>query len=134
MSIQEKKEGATSYQGSIVEDTFSESFNNDQFMDVDRSEAGSTFWAYFNIVCVIVSDHFLSNAWKHEYLLYAFSYLGGYWYSRSSLCLKTRWMVWVSNQQSGSEPFSHLLTITFMFIVYSFCFWPGSCQPILPSS
>jgi vesicular inhibitory amino acid transporter len=62
MSIHEKKEGATSYQGSIVEDTFSESFNNDQFMDVDRSEAGSTFWAYFNIVCVIVSDCFCLNA------------------------------------------------------------------------
>ncbi|KAI8338592.1 transmembrane amino acid transporter protein-domain-containing protein [Chlamydoabsidia padenii] len=53
MSIQEKKEGAISYQGSIIDDAYSETYGSDQFMDVDRSEAGSSFWAYFNIVCVI---------------------------------------------------------------------------------
>ncbi|ORZ19512.1 transmembrane amino acid transporter protein-domain-containing protein [Absidia repens] len=53
MSIQEKKEGTPSYHGSIVEDSYSDSYNGDQFVDVDRTDAGSSFWAYFNVVCVI---------------------------------------------------------------------------------
>ncbi|KAI8097708.1 transmembrane amino acid transporter protein-domain-containing protein [Halteromyces radiatus] len=52
MSMQEKKEAVSSYQGSIVEDSYS-SYDGDQFEDVDRSQAGSSFWAYFNVVCVI---------------------------------------------------------------------------------
>ncbi|KAI9308298.1 transmembrane amino acid transporter protein-domain-containing protein [Cunninghamella echinulata] len=52
MSYTEKKEPVT-YEGSIVEDHYSESFENGEFIDVDRSKAGSSSLAYFNIVCVI---------------------------------------------------------------------------------
>ncbi|CAO3611708.1 unnamed protein product [Cunninghamella blakesleeana] len=52
MSFSEKKEPIT-YEASIVEEHCSESFDNAEFIDVDRSQAGSSFLAYFNIVCVI---------------------------------------------------------------------------------
>ncbi|KAI8074711.1 transmembrane amino acid transporter protein-domain-containing protein [Gongronella butleri] len=51
MSFKEEKLEATAYAGSIVEDA-SESYNG-EFEDCDRSQAGSSLWAYVNVVCVI---------------------------------------------------------------------------------
>ncbi|KAI9308299.1 transmembrane amino acid transporter protein-domain-containing protein, partial [Cunninghamella echinulata] len=57
MAYTEKKEVVT-YEGSVG-DHYSESFENGEFVDVDRSQAGSSYLAYANIVCVIVGTGML---------------------------------------------------------------------------
>ncbi|CAO3639904.1 unnamed protein product [Cunninghamella echinulata] len=53
-----EKKGESTYEGSIG-DHYSESFENGEFIDVDRSQAGSSYLAYANIVCVIVGTGML---------------------------------------------------------------------------
>ncbi|CAO3652648.1 unnamed protein product [Cunninghamella blakesleeana] len=59
MSDIEKKKDGNAYVGSVTDGSYTESFNNGEFLDVDRSQAGSSFLAYFNIVCVIVGTGML---------------------------------------------------------------------------
>ncbi|KAG0170677.1 hypothetical protein DFQ28_005698 [Apophysomyces sp. BC1034] len=53
MNFADEKKSETVYQNSVTHEALSEEVEYTEVKDVDRSQAGSSFYAYVNVVCVI---------------------------------------------------------------------------------